>query len=119
MSQDDVLFCEAGEGKELIKYPAGKAIQEYVIPSDVTKIHSEAFECCESLISVSIPESVMDINGLQFINCGNLEKILVDEKIRCILQKMGFFINMALTIKIYFIVIPKERWINRTTFQKM
>ena len=67
-SQDGVLFNK--NKTELIQYPIGSTRTSYDIPNSVISIGDWAFEDCESLTSVSIPESVTNIEGSAFYGTG-------------------------------------------------
>ena len=45
-----------------------------VITSGTTKIEDYAFQGCENLISVIIPDSVTEIGRWAFVGCNNLTK---------------------------------------------
>ena len=69
-----VLFSK--DGATLIKYPSRKRGWEYVIPNGVTHINECAFEGCEKLRTVTIPESVRSIGAYIFgITHDNLSDI--------------------------------------------
>ncbi|MFR1841392.1 MAG: leucine-rich repeat protein [Oscillospiraceae bacterium] len=55
-SLDGVLFNK--EKTNLIKYPSAKKTERYTISNGVTKISENAFEDCNNLIELTIPESV-------------------------------------------------------------
>lgn len=59
---------------------------EYQIPSQiggkvVTSIGDEAFQKCHSLVSVSIPESVLTIDNFAFENCKNLTYVSIPDSV--------------------------------------
>lgn len=58
-SENGILFNK--ERTELIRYPA-KHYGDYVIPSTVKKIGDSAFEECSRLTSITIPDSVTEID---------------------------------------------------------
>lgn len=74
-SLDGVLFNS--DQTMLIRCPSGKT-GNYVIPSGVTAIKTEALSGCASLSSVAIPAGVSSIGGYAFEGCTNLAAINVD-----------------------------------------
>ena len=68
-SVDGVLFDKSKE--TLICYPAGKTDDSYAIPNSVSRIEGLAF-AYNNLISISIPESVINIGAEAFYQCNNL-----------------------------------------------
>ncbi len=59
-SKDGVLFDK--QQKELIYYPKKKVDSTYVIPNTVTRIGKGSFPDCSNLISLTIPDSVTNID---------------------------------------------------------
>ncbi len=72
-SVQGVLF--SGDKKTLIQYPAGKSIDAYIIPNNITCVDKYAFYGCSNLISITIPDSVTSIGSNAFYNCSNLTSI--------------------------------------------
>ncbi len=70
-----VLFNK--DKTQLIQYPAGSKITEYIIPDSVTSIGSSAFQSCTSLTSITIPDSVTDIGDWAFSDCTSLTSITI------------------------------------------
>ena len=70
---DGVLFRKAD--KALISYPAGIKSSTYTIPQGIAVIGDYAFYSCDSLTSVSIPDSVMQIGVNPFTFCSSLKII--------------------------------------------
>ena len=54
-------------------------LEAVTIPDGVESIGEYAFDGCTSLTSLTISQSVTSINNKAFLNCGNLETIVVDE----------------------------------------
>ena len=53
----------------------------FVIPDDVTKIGSDAFNNCTCLKSINIPYSVTHIGSGAFYNCTNLKSINISDSV--------------------------------------
>ena len=81
-SEDGVLFNK--NKTELIQYPSKKADKQYVIPSSVTRIESDAFRGCSKLTSIEIPSSVTSIGMLAFRGCSSLTSINIPEGVTSI-----------------------------------
>ena len=60
------------DGKTLIQYAIGKTDQSFTIPNSVEYIKKCAFESCNHLTSLIIPDSVFDISDRVFIGCDSL-----------------------------------------------
>lgn len=72
-SIDGVLFSK--DKTLLICYPCNKK-GAYVIPNGVTRTERSAFNNCRHLTSLTIPNSVIDVGGIE--GCENLTSINVD-----------------------------------------
>ena len=81
-SENGVLFNK--EKTELIKYPQGKKNTEYMIPTSVTSISSQAFHQCDALTKVEIPNSVTNIGNETFARCSNLTSITIPNSVTSI-----------------------------------
>lgn len=80
------------EGITITKYHETGDIVEVEIPSSiegkaVTKIGEEAFYGCNSLKSITIPDSVISIGLGAFSYCGILEEIIIPDSVKNIGQK--------------------------------
>ena len=58
----------------IYKYQYCESLQSITIPNSVTKIENYAFSWCESLQSVTIPNSVTSIGDEAFSFCEHLDK---------------------------------------------
>lgn len=76
-SVDGILFNK--EKTSLISYPVNKIEKSYTIPSGVSSIAIDAFKSNRNLMTINIPSSVKTIEGNPFLECTNLEKIVVDD----------------------------------------
>ncbi|MEE1504346.1 MAG: leucine-rich repeat domain-containing protein, partial [Acutalibacteraceae bacterium] len=74
-----VLFNK--EKTELIRYPAGNAREEYVIPESVTAILEFAFSYCASLVNVRAGENITTIERDAFVNCSGLVEIIIPNSV--------------------------------------
>ena len=72
-SRDGVLFDE--EQTTLIKYPSNRAAVEYTIPETVRKMTHWAFDYCQNLETVVIPDGLTIIDPGAFTECYSLQKI--------------------------------------------
>ncbi|MDO5150967.1 MAG: leucine-rich repeat protein [Oscillospiraceae bacterium] len=81
-SEDGVLFDK--DKKTLLKYPAGKADEEFTVPEGVETIAPHAFDGCKNLKKVELPESVKEIGKGAFEDCENLEEVTLPEDIKVI-----------------------------------
>lgn len=64
---DGVLFTK--DMTELVSFPNGKHISEYVIPDTVLKICNNAFTDCSSIESVILPDGLKIIGDIAFAEC--------------------------------------------------
>lgn len=70
-SINGVLFNN--ERTAIMKYPEGRAEQEYQIPNSVTSIERQAFHKCNNLTSIIIPKLVTGIGEQAFAYCSKLK----------------------------------------------
>ena len=71
--------CRAG-----MKYVFGSACQSItnvVVSEGVTTIYGSAFSDCLNLLSVSLPQTLVDIENGAFMGCRNLEGILIPDNV--------------------------------------
>ena len=91
---DDLLYEVAENGKEVaVVRSAYTFINEVVIPEritcgkdsyKVTSIDAGAFQCCQSLTSVIIPNSVRSIEDSAFLTCTSLESMTIPNSVKTI-----------------------------------
>ena len=61
------------DGTELVQYAVGKEATEFIVPDEVTKIGHRAFYLEEDLLSVSLPQGLIEIDDYAFSGCGITE----------------------------------------------
>lgn len=86
-SIDGVLFTK--DKWTLIKYPPQKPDSEYNIPYGVGVIYNRAFEECENLVTVNMPDTVLWIGSYCFWFCPSLVNINFGDNVEYI--GMGSF----------------------------
>ena len=74
--KDGLLYSKEGE---LIS--CFSATKDIIIPSDVTKIGSCAFEGCRCLETIEIPNSVTEIGDCVFRDCSSLQSIRIPNNV--------------------------------------
>ena len=84
---DGILFTK--DKSRLIKCPAGAGKTSYFVPDEVTSICPGAFENCEELEFLSIPENVSSVGARAFRNTG-FTSITVGEKTSLGEMSLGF-----------------------------
>ncbi len=99
MSEEGVLFDK--NKTELISYPRGKE-GEYEIPEGVTTLWGSAFSGCNSLTSIIIPDSVIDVGYCPFSGCSNLTEIKVSKGNKEYTSEEGVLFNKDKTVIIRF-----------------
>ena len=85
------LLCEneyvVREGTEVIcdgAFSGCESLQSITIPNSVKSIGDEAFSCCESLQSITIPNSVMSIGAKTFSSCYSLQSVTIPNSVTSI-----------------------------------
>ncbi len=85
--EENAFYSSAGgvlynkDKTALLRYPAGKACDTFVIPDSVTIIGSGAFVDCIALLNVTIPESVTVIEGAAFYGCRSLLSVNIPKTV--------------------------------------
>ena len=70
-----------GSGGKLLSDLISRNITNIEIPSNITKIRSNAFYNCTKLESVIIPNSITTIEGSAFAHCQELKSITIPENV--------------------------------------
>ena len=95
--KDGILYI----GNYLIKCDGSK---EYYVVKNGTKYMAErAFENCEKLKSVLLPDSLLEVSNCAFLNCKNLKNVTIPKNVKTI-EDCAFYGCTSLTD----IVIPKS-----------
>ena len=90
MSSDDILYdgITSTEGVKYVKYYDAfnncNFITDIIIPNSVTSIGEHAFRNCNSLINIHIPNSVISIGDSAFSGCESLTSINIPNSIKTI-----------------------------------
>ena len=69
------------DGKKLLKASSSFCEKEYVVRQGTEVICDDAFICCESLQSITIPNSVKSIGSRAFRNCESLQSITIPNSV--------------------------------------
>ncbi len=92
-SQDGVLFNKLMT--VLVQYPGGNERESYNISPSVTDIRKGAFLGCNAQ-SITIPNSVVNIEDFAFLNCRQLKSIIIpDGVININIQAFSFCTNLT------------------------
>lgn len=78
-----VIYCQEGDQKILVrvdeyspmKQSSGWDVESYFIEPGTTRIEDNAFEYCDALKKVMVPDTVRTIGEYAFGNCSNVEEI--------------------------------------------
>lgn len=97
-SEDGILFNK--DKTELIQYPQRKGGTQYIIPSSVTSIGSNAFYWCDSLTSIEVPNGVMSIENGAFYCCRGLTSIKIPKGVTSIGNSTFFYCTGLANIEI-------------------
>ena len=86
--EDGVLYGE--EGGYLVRYPVGKAPKTYTVKEGVFDIGCSAFACCDTLESVTLPDSLLYLGEAAFTECTALKSVTLPDGIEE-LEAVTFF----------------------------
>jgi len=86
-SQDGILYYIEGNKNVLLKCPAEKIIEDFIIPDGVTSVCDQAFN--HYVKTISVPSSVSSISVYTFTMCEDLHKIVVDKNNKDLLSIDG------------------------------
>ncbi len=93
----------------LIKYPAAKTENNFIIPNSVREIKNKAFSNCSNLNTVALPNGMTNINDVYFVSCNLLNTIVLSESIStiecdfsssCNITKIVSYITNVATVKV-------------------
>lgn len=88
-ARDGILFEKTKQGLQIVKYPAGKKDTEYKLPEETIAIKESAFSDCSNLLSIEIPNTVIEI-GMSAFNSSNLTEIIIPDSVNKI-GDMAFY----------------------------
>ena len=91
LSEDGVLYSR--NKRSIIKYPIARPQTDYVIDANVDTIISYAFEDCNNLTKVEIPEGVKIIGYRAFADCENIAQFSIPKSVTNIYDEV--FLNTA------------------------
>ena len=91
-SEDGMLYNK--DKTQLIRCPIAK--KSVTIPDSVTEIESAAFKNCSSLTEIEIPKGVTAVRQEAFGDCSKLRKIKIAESVKD--MGIAVFLNCNLTI---------------------
>jgi len=65
-------------------FASGSAVEEVVIPDNVTSLGDSAFADCASLTSVTLSDSIAELEGYSFSGCTSLSSVTIPEGVTSI-----------------------------------
>ena len=86
-SIDGVLFNKAGT--TLICVPQNYKIKTYQVPITVCRIEDHAFQNCDNIEEVILPDSLIEIGSSAFCRCSSLQKVTLNDSNK--LKEIGLF----------------------------
>ena len=79
--KDEYGVIYSRDGKKLLRASFSLREKEYVVREGTEVICDDAFICCESLQSITIPNSVKSIGSRAFRNCESLQSITIPNSV--------------------------------------
>lgn len=79
---DGVLFNKLD--KRLVRYPEGLTARKYGVPKGIREIGEYAFYGCDSLKTITLPDTITCIDAYAFCDCWDLMNITLSDKITSI-----------------------------------
>ena len=79
---DGVLYNK--NKTELVCFPAGNDITDFLIPDGITIIGKGAFAYCTSLTSITFPDSLTSIEDRAFLYCASLTSVTIPDSVTSI-----------------------------------
>ena len=76
------------------------SLQSINIPDSVNSIDEYAFECCDALQSINIPNSVTNIGGWAFKECESLQSVIIPDSVTSIGRVAFYYCNALQSINI-------------------
>lgn len=101
---------------EIIRYPAAKSGNSYIVPDTATEIRSEAFEDSINLEEIRLPGGITGIGSYAFRNCSSLKSITIPAGVTYILDNT--FKNCRSLTSVTFEAGSKVETIGENAFRK-
>ena len=114
-SVDGVFYSANGI---LLRYPCGKKSSTFTVPEGIEKIYNGAFDNCDHLENVDLPDTLTYIGNRAFYSCDKLEYIYIPIGVKTIWYE-AFSKCPLITISCGSFGIQKdwdERWIDKGTY---
>ena len=86
-SMDGILMNKAKT--QLISYPSGKPVCDYIVPDNITSIGESAFEQCNNITSIVIPDSVTSIGKEAFYGSYDYESNFYGSNLKTVIIGNG------------------------------
>ena len=79
--EDEYGVKYSRDGKKLLEASSSFREKEYVVREGTEVICDRAFECCKSLQSITIPNSVKSIGNSAFCSCKSLQSVTIPNSV--------------------------------------